>query len=144
MYIQINIGRNFTDSRGAAKTHTNRNWSDFQNETVAVLLTAVNATLNYQPSAIAKASRVEVHTGTGTWDGVTEESAHISLFHNVELDMFALLEGGESVGFAPANVTNATEMVTFLLETHLSDLARAYGQDAIAFIVTDSHLAMGA
>lgn len=149
MFIQINIGRNWSDPRVTdhpdgtvhIATLSDFAWKEFQNDAVAVLLTAVNATMNYQPSTMVKAAQVETHTGTGTWDGVSEESAHLSLFADVELDHFALLSGGKSNEFAPGNVTNATEMVTFLLDTHLSDLAQAYGQDAIAFVVTDSHLA---
>jgi hypothetical protein len=143
MYIQVNVGRNFTTSRGEGRTHLDRTWADFKNDVKAVILQAVNATVNYQPSAVAHASQIEVHTGSGTWDGVTEESAHVSLFHDVELDMFALLVGGKSIDFAPGNVTTPTEMVTFLLSANLPSLAAAYGQDAIAFIVTDSHLADG-
>jgi hypothetical protein len=143
MYIQINIGRNFFDARGEGRTHLDRTWADFQNDVKAVIIQAVNATVNYQPSAMAHASQIETHIGKGTWEGVTEESAHVSLFHDVELDMFALLEGGKSADFAPSNVTTTTEMVTFLLSANLPSLAAAYGQDAIAFIVTDSHLANG-
>jgi hypothetical protein len=142
-YIQINIGRNIELADGVTGPMAANAWHHFQSEVTGALVDAVNATVNYQQGKTTNAMQTELHTGTGTWDGVAEESAHISLFHDVQLDMFALLEGGKSVEFAPSNVTTPTEMVTFLLETHLPLIAATYGQDAIAFIVTDSHLASG-
>jgi hypothetical protein len=57
----------------------------------------------------------ETHTGTGQWQGVTEESRKITV-HAVEV---ILSEG---------------------LRARLWDLARHYGQDAVALTIGETHL----
>jgi len=61
---------------------------------------------------------VEIHRGTGVWDGVTEDSAKITVLRNDYADADYLRE----------------------LRQVLSFLAREYGQDAIAFTVGTSEL----
>lgn len=56
------------------------------------------------------AGRVEVHHGSGVWQGVREDSAHVSLFNEHGISIAALRES-------------------------VADLAHDYGQDAVALIV---------
>lgn len=132
MFIQISIGRNIAQPDGTVGAMHWSLWDVFQNDTVAALLTAVNDAVNHRRTHRINAGQVETHRGTGTWDGVTEESAHLSLF--IDHD-----------GRAYNGITNEWRdlkpEIRDSLAAHLRDLAQEYGQDAIAFVVTDSHLA---
>jgi hypothetical protein len=125
MYIQANIGRN-----AANVPMSDTAWENFQNDVRDEILTAVWEWLGVD----IKPGDFQVHTGMGEWDGVPEESAHASVYFDTDTSAVALYrEGGKW--------TSRKDKVTQALETRLSRLAFAYGQDAIAFIVTDSHLA---
>lgn len=108
-YAQLNIGRNVGNTPMGAKR-----WDTFVN--AAALRLALAATHSYgdpatgsPDQAIELADSAEVHWGTGTWHGVAEESARISLYH----------EGGIDIKY---------------LEHMACALATVYKQDAIAVI----------
>lgn len=151
MYIQVNIGRGvvpaWKDGEGAAQAPMpDTEWQNFILGAKEAIVDALSDTLpeaqwpqfmgvdpiTHEPLDVDY-SAFEVHTGTGTWGGVTEESAHVSVFFDT-----------------PASVTSTslTSMVqnaiTRTLETSLEILAMGFHQDAIAFVVTDSHLAVAA
>lgn len=81
-------------------------WEQFIEDVTADMLRAV-------PSDI-----VEIHRGEGTWDGVEEESAKITLLRH----------------------SKATADMLDDLRRYLSELARQYGQDAIALTIGQSEL----
>lgn len=81
-------------------------WEQFIEDVRADMLHAV-------PSDLA-----EIHRGTGTWDGVEEESAKITLLRH----------------------SKATDDMLDDLRRYLSELARQYGQDAIALTIGQSEL----
>jgi hypothetical protein len=118
MYIQANIGRN---SKNVPMSDSA--WQKFQTDTRRAIMAAI-----YGPNPalpiLHLQSQFQFHTGIGEWDGVTEESAHISVYFDTK----------------PGQVNAAK--VTEHMRDRLADLARAYGQDAIAFMVTDSTLAL--
>lgn len=127
MFIQANIGRNFTvTATNGPATATNAMkpvvWEMFQGDVKDEIFLAVHD-VNIEVSIGIEREDFQVHTGTGEWEGVKEESAHVSVYFDTK----------------PGQVNAAR------LQEHLSDrlaaLAREYGQDAIAFMITDSHLA---
>lgn len=129
MYIQANIGRNMETG-----PMSERIWGEFQTATMDAIMDAIMEALpeSEWPEFLVAAngyhragdeySAFETHTGSGTWDGVTEESAHVSVFFDTR-------------AFRTAPVTRA-------LQTGLEVLAKVWHQEAIAFLVTDSTLAM--
>lgn len=100
-YIQANIGRNFDLGTGTLEM-TDDGWHNFQQDVISLL--RVNA-MNHQTNM----TTFEIHYGVGTWEGVTEESAHISAL--------------SSDGWDTENI-----------KLGLAWLAEEYKQDSIAFI----------
>jgi len=123
MYIQANIGRNVTDKRdGSTLTLSDTAWTHFQNDVKQEVYLSVKHVLG--SSVTLHIADFQVHTGMGEWEGVQEESAHVSIY------------------FDANDPTVVSELeVRGNLAKRLSYLAFQYGQDAIAFVVTDSHLA---
>lgn len=117
MYLQASIGRNVGTKPVEADV-----WHAFQQDTREALFLSVHD-VDIEVAVGIKWEDLQVHTGMGEWDGVKEESAHISVYFDTK----------------PGQINAAR------LHEHLADrlvaLARYYDQDAIAFIVTDSHLA---
>ena len=121
MYIQANIGRNITTNLGV-RPMGDIAWETFQKDVKDEIFLAVHDV--DIPTAIEiEFEDFQVHTGMGEWQGVKEESAHVSVYFD----------------------TKPMQIFAARVHEHLSDrlaaLAREYGQDAIAFVVTDSHLA---
>lgn len=100
-YIQANIGRNFDMGTGTLEM-TAQGWEDFQQSVISLF--RVNAE-NHQTNM----TTFEIHYGVGEWEGVREESAHIS---GLNLD-----------GWDTENI-----------KLGLAWLAKEYSQDSIAFI----------
>lgn len=106
-YAQINIGRNVGDVPMDSAT-----WAEFIREARVALAESVDwtdTTVSYWAYG-----DTQVHLGTGEWDGVAEDSAHVSLY----------TERGMHVGN---------------IERWARDMAATYGQDSIA-IITGSTL----
>ncbi len=108
-YLQVNVGRNVND-----EPMDDQDWTEFTESIALKLATTVvgnnRVTRDHYTEIL---SQVEYHTGMGTWDGVTEESCHISLFSPAEIDPGYLRE----------------------LRIYLENTKRYYSQDAIALIV---------
>lgn len=87
MYIQVNIGRNFVKNRhnehGGELSELD--WTLFQ-EDVANILD------QYREHSDMGDDMPQVHIGTGVWDGLTEDSAHISLYHEGGFDLDGIRE----------------------------------------------------
>lgn len=84
MYIQVNIGRNFVPDRfnPTGGTLSDIQWAEFKNDIVNNLVAVVltdSADVS-QGSWDKVRSQVEVHNGQGSYEGVAEESCHISMF----------------------------------------------------------------
>lgn len=103
MYVQVNIGRNFEHSTLGTMPMVGEAWREFQERVVHILLQLREHTDMGEPS-------VEIHTGTGVWDGVPEESAKISMYNEGGFDLDAI-------------------------RGHLAELKANYKQDNIALIV---------
>lgn len=132
MYIQANIGRNITVTATngpatATKPMDIRVWEKFQADTALVIRQVLSDELSTPLD-----NDTQTHTGMGEWDGVPEESAHVSIY--LDHDGRAWDDFGGRWYDRMPDVRNS-------LSRRLGDLAHRYGQDAIAFIVTDSHLA---
>lgn len=132
MYIQANIGRNVTDLRdGSDMTLNDQSWAMFQRDVKDEIFLAVHDT------DIAIAVEIEfedfqVHIGVGEWQGVKEESAHVSVYFDSD---------GRAWDEPTSTWRDLAPAIRDALQKRLSYLAFQYGQDAIAFVVTDSHLA---
>ena len=85
MYIQVNIGRNFEHSTLGNMPMVSNIWREFQERVVYILLQLREHTDMGEPS-------VEIHTGVGDWDGVPEESAKISVYHEGGFDLDSIRE----------------------------------------------------
>ena len=87
MYIQVNIGRNFVPDRynPTGGTLSDQVWQDYQDLVVSLLD-------NYREHSDMGHEMPEVHLGIGTWDGVPEESAKISLYHEGGFDLDGIRE----------------------------------------------------
>lgn len=96
-YTQVNIGRNIN-----SKPMTQEKWEEFQAH-VYILM-----------SDCAIEPNLEIHNGYGHWDGMVEESTHISMLSEDIVDLDRLRDG-------------------------LVDLKKEYGQDTIA-LITGSEL----
>lgn len=117
------IGRNYSTSttvapsmRGQVMTLTR--WGTFVDDVSEAMRVAIEKTRetdSYAWSEDAEFS-IEVHYGKGMWDGVSEESAKISVL--------------------------STEPITHLnwLKGELGELRKEYGQDAIALTIGESEL----
>lgn len=109
-YAQLNIGRNV-----GTEPMTDWLWEWFVDGAANLLVEAVKIrSFASEARPTVKRSDVQVHRGQGEWDGVTEDSAHVSLYwqHGIDTD---------------------------LLTGALPSLAHMFGQDAIA-LVTGSTL----
>lgn len=114
MYIQANIGR---DVQG--KPMGDLTWETFRTATVTAIIGAA-----FDGGIPLRRGDFQVHTGVGEWEGVAEESSHVSVYY-----------GGKRVS------KRTLDRIRDGLGERLPFLAGQYGQDAIAFIVTESHLA---
>lgn len=79
MYVQVNIGRNVEESPMSAER-----WDEFINHAIMVVTDAANG------DKLKANKAIEVHRGNGNWDGVPEDSAHISLFWADGFDLVGL------------------------------------------------------
>ena len=121
MYIQVNAGRNV----GTVPMSDER-WGAFYGEITWALAWYAHTVT---PSRAWGEYLVDTerHTGQGTWDGVAEESMHVSLYWDDDT--------------APADRDYARDLEAGnLLRATLRDLAREYGQDSIALVISDSEL----
>lgn len=89
-YVQVNVGRGDMSAE---------DWAAFISDTGTALAQSV---LSDFPTG-----GIETHTGIGGWNGTPEESAHVSIFANVDY---------------------------FALRVALAELRDKYNQDAIALI----------
>jgi hypothetical protein len=110
MFIQVSIGRN--DSNGRMDDD---HWDHFQQDVKDVIITSIYAPHPNLP-ALSLEPKIETHYGEGEWEGVKEESAHLSLYFPT-----------------PAGV--AAHRVREMMDQDLSRLAYDYDQDAIAYVV---------
>lgn len=102
-YAQLNIGRNVKD-----EPMVDWLWEWFQDGAANVLLEATRKAAGGMSGATR--ADIQVHHGRGEWDGVPEDSAHISLFWEDGMDADHI--------------------------RHLAGVvARMFGQDAIAVII---------
>jgi hypothetical protein len=93
--VMVSIGRNIGN-----EPMSDRDWTAF-----------VNATSN----AIRRAGESpEIHFGHGTWDGIREESAHITVYRHTD-----------------------TEIPRTAIYERLAFLAEYFGQDAIALSISE-------
>lgn len=120
MYIQASIGRNVANVPMGDTA-----WERFREDTRDAILIAIYATHPDLPG-LRLQSQFQFHAGQGEWGGVKEESMHVSVYFEWP------------VGVGRANEAAIVED----LNDRLVEVAREYGQDAIAFVVTDSHLAL--
>ena len=111
-YVQINIGRNVDGMPMSRKA-----WASFIDESAAALVYAATID-NAERRSMLRDDVVEIHTGTGSYGGIREDSAHVSMFHSDGID---------------ADDVRAV----------MADVAARYGQDAVALIV-GSELVKGA
>jgi hypothetical protein len=129
MYIQANIGRNVAERDGSTRAMNDTAWLNFQNDVKEeVMMSLLAAGLG----GLVSLSSFQVHTGTGEWNGVKEESAHVSVYFDHD---------GRTYDGTMGSWLDRRPDVRKALEVKLAYLAFQYGQDAIAFMVTDSHLA---
>ncbi len=106
--LTVTIGRNYGQSarpelRGTPMS--DQVWSEFEDRVNELLVNCTDS------------GSVEMHHGTGVWDGMREESTKVTL----------LIEN-------PLNVNEG------YIRVNLEDLARTYGQDAIALTIGQSEL----
>lgn len=84
MYIQVNIGRNYVADRfnPVGGTLPDLQWEEFKYEIENTLVATVVADSAYvtQENWDKVLGQVEVHNGQGSYDGIAEESCHISIF----------------------------------------------------------------
>lgn len=106
MYIQINIGRNFSvnEFNKTPGELSDLEWGEFVMDVKTLIL-------NYRENTMMGGDDFpSEHYGTGIWNGVEEESAHISMYHEGGFE----LEG---------------------IREQLHRLKKYYSQDNIALIV---------
>ena len=116
MYVQVNAGRNV----GTVPMSDER-WDRFYAE-LSWALGRYAADMTPGLEWTDYALDAERHTGLGTWDGVTEESMHVSLYWD---DATPADKRDYAADLAAGDTLRAT----------LKALARGYGQDALALIV---------
>lgn len=85
MYIQVNIGRNFEHSTLGTVPMVSDVWRELQERVVYILLQLREHTDMGEPS-------VEIHLGTGVWNGTPEESAKISVYNEGGFDVESIRE----------------------------------------------------
>lgn len=105
MYIQVNIGRNFVADKNNATggTLSDLEWRCFRADVCMILD-------QFREHSDMGHEYPEELLGTGVWDGVREESAKISLYHEGGFDLDSIRE-------------------------QLFRLKKEYGQDSIALII---------
>lgn len=117
MYIQVNIGRNFVADRHnpVGGVLSDLDWGEFKKDIVNNLVAIVlNESDDISQDNWDKVlSQVEVHNGQGSYDGIPEESCHISMF----------VQGG------------LTEKSLGDFRRYLFNLKKEYSQGTIALIV---------
>jgi hypothetical protein len=140
MYIQANIGRNVTNAfhvippsdSDAAHPMSDYLWGVFQDMTKRAIRRAMVRAL---PESFdlrdVTVDSFETHTGIGSWEGQTEESAHVSIYLDHDGHTF------DNTGWH-----NYQPALRLALDHELSRLAHQWDQEAIAYLVTDSGLAM--
>lgn len=83
MYIQVSIGRSYAPDRynPTGGTLSDLDWGEFKNDIVNNLVATVLTELDKigEDDWQEVLNQVEVHNGQGHWDGVVEESCHISI-----------------------------------------------------------------
>ncbi len=85
-YIQVNIGRNVGN-----EPMSEENWDWFQSSVKDTIASAIRV-LNDVPRAEIL-SQIETHLGLGNWGEIDpEESAHISIFSELSIDLDYLRE----------------------------------------------------
>ena len=99
-YIQVNIGRNV-----GTTPMSDTDWDTFADEVAFAIYHSAN-----RREAFSTIDNIELHNGTGVYDGISEDSRHISSFWEDGFDLDQL-------------------------RTMLRDTRVVYGQDAIALIV---------
>lgn len=97
--VMVSIGRNV-----GANPLSDRDWTFFLNDVSSVIRKG-----DYEIP--------EIHYGTGVWDGISEESAHVTVYRD-----------------------SVTEGMRWAFREGLSRLARHYGQDAIALTISEPDL----
>ena len=84
MYIQVNIGRNFMPDRfnPTGGTLSDLDWGEFKDDIVDNLVATVLGESDNIPREnwYKVLSQVEIHNGQGSYEGIPEESCHISTF----------------------------------------------------------------
>lgn len=117
MYIQVNIGRSFVADRfnPTGGTLSDLQWGEFKNDIVNNLVAVVLADSAdvSQDNWEKVLNQVEIHNGQGNYEGIPEESCHISLS----------VHGG------------LTEKSLGDFRRYLFNLKKEYSQDNIALIV---------
>lgn len=103
MYIQINIGRNADVGSLGTMVMGESAWTNFQDYVADTLL-------QYREHSDMGGGTIERHYGIGYWEGVREESCHISLYHEGGFDLDGIKE-------------------------RLLGLKKEFGQDSIAVII---------
>lgn len=117
MYIQVNVGRNYEPDRynPTGGVLTDLEWGEFKNDIVDNLVAVVlNESVDISQDNWEKVlNQVEVHNGQGSYEGIAEESCHISMF----------VHGG------------LTEKSLGDFRRYLFNLKKEYSQGSIALIV---------
>ena len=117
MYIQVSIGRNFVPDRfnPTGGTLSDLEWGQFKNEIVNNLVATalLDSAVVSQDIWDKVLSQVEIHNGQGSYEGIPEESCHISLF----------VQGG------------LTEKSLGDFREYLYRIKKEYGQSTIALLV---------
>ena len=104
MYIQVNIGRNI-----GTEPMDDKSWSTFKGRVAYAIYNSANCW-----EAFVIRTNVELHDGMGRYNGITEDSSHISSYWEDGFDLDQLRE-------------------------ELRTVRDIYGQDSIA-LLTESEL----
>lgn len=67
-YIQVNVGRNYTDKQGQLARHSDKQWQRMEYLVFRALRRFTGST-----------AYIECHEGSGYWNGISEESKHFSI-----------------------------------------------------------------
>lgn len=108
IYVQVNIGRN---AHGEPMSPTRWQWfADTVRDALASAVIVAYPGPDYPCMRADIMSQIEMHAGRGRWGGNSEESVHISLYVEADIDVN-------------------------YLRNQLGVIARMFDQDAIALIV---------
>lgn len=102
-YIQVNVGRNYTDKQGKLSELSDKQWERMESLISSALMRFTTA-----PGLI------ERHEGRGCWDGISEDSKHISV----------VAEGVDEAE----------------LRAFMAKVASLYQQEAIAVVISSAPL----